>query len=72
MAKTKNQINKLTTKAIYHLKKYFNIKEVILFGSQFIGKPDEFSDIDLAVISPDFEKKHPEEEAGSTNFLDRY
>lgn len=61
MVKAESQINKLITKAIHHLKKYFNIKEVILFGSQFTGKPDEFSDIDLAVISPDFKKKHPEE-----------
>lgn len=61
MAKTKNQIDKGIFKAVRYLKEYFNIKEVILFGSQLSGKAGEFSDIDLAVISPDFKKKKFEE-----------
>ena len=32
------------------------LKKVILYGSWANGKPDEFSDIDLAIFSPDFGK----------------
>jgi predicted nucleotidyltransferase len=35
----------------------FNISFGILFGSQVTGTATEFSDIDLMVISPDFDKK---------------
>ncbi|MBU0573725.1 MAG: nucleotidyltransferase domain-containing protein [Candidatus Margulisbacteria bacterium] len=31
------------------------VKEMVLFGSQASGRADRFSDIDLVVISPDFE-----------------
>ena len=48
-------------KAISFLKKHFDIKEVILFGSQLSKKTDEWSDIDLIVISPDFKGKSYEE-----------
>jgi predicted nucleotidyltransferase len=47
--------------SIDYLKKYFRIKEVILFGSQMEGRADEFSDIDLVVISPDFSGRSYEE-----------
>jgi predicted nucleotidyltransferase len=57
MAKTKNQINKLEFQAIKYLKEYFDVRQIILFGSQLTGKANKFSDIDLAVISPDFDKK---------------
>lgn len=61
MAKTRNKINKIALQAVDYLKSYFNVKKVILFGSQLTGKADKFSDIDLAVISPDFKRKSPEE-----------
>ena len=35
----------------------FNISFGILYGSQATGKATEFSDIDLIVVSPDFEMK---------------
>lgn len=61
MAKAKNKIEKIAWQAIECLKEYFDIKEVILFGSQVSGKTNRFSDIDLAVISPDFKRKRFED-----------
>lgn len=57
MSKAKNKIDKIIFKALNYLKEDFDIKEVVLFGSQITGKVDKFSDVDLAVISPDFKKK---------------
>jgi predicted nucleotidyltransferase len=37
------------------LSKAARVEAVILFGSYANGSPDEWSDIDIAVISPDFE-----------------
>ncbi|OGB88263.1 hypothetical protein A3H38_02465 [candidate division WOR-1 bacterium RIFCSPLOWO2_02_FULL_46_20] len=53
----KEEINK----SINFLKKHFKIDQVILFGSQASGNADEHSDIDLAVISPDFSGRSYEE-----------
>ena len=47
--------------AVDFLEKYFKIKQIILFGSFLSGNFDEYSDIDLAIISPDFENKTYEE-----------
>lgn len=57
MVKAKNKIDKVVFQAVEYLQEYFAIKEVILFGSQLSGKATKFSDIDLAVISPDFQNK---------------
>lgn len=52
---------KLPRKIINHyinaLQKKINIHGVLLFGSFAWGQPTENSDIDLAIISPDFNKK---------------
>lgn len=40
--------------AIEHLQKRVQIHQVILFGSHVRGEANEWSDVDLAVISPDF------------------
>lgn len=61
MAETRNNIDKTISHAVECLKEYFNIKEVILFGSQLTPKADKFSDIDLAVISSDFKNKYLDE-----------
>lgn len=61
MAKTRNKIDKIALQAVTYLKEYVAVREAILFGSQLTGKAGKFSDIDLAVISPDFKKKTPEE-----------
>ena len=37
------------------LEKKINVKKMILFGSYARGNPRDYSDIDVAVISPDFQ-----------------
>jgi len=56
MVKDKNLVEKNVRKYIEALKKYITINTVILYGSWVNGNPDEYSDIDLAVFSPDFGK----------------
>ena len=46
-----NSINKF----IEEIKKHYNITAIILFGSYAKGTENENSDIDIAVISDDFE-----------------
>lgn len=36
------------------LEKKIRVKKMILFGSYARGRPHDYSDVDLAVISPDF------------------
>jgi len=47
----------LISKVISSIKTGFDLDEVILYGSYAKGTADEFSDIDLAVISPDLNRK---------------
>ena len=46
-----NSINEF----IKEIKKYYNITAIILFGSYAKGTENEDSDIDIAIISDDFE-----------------
>lgn len=52
---------KLNTRIINHyldrLSREIRIDGVLLFGSYAWGKPNKHSDIDLAIISPDFAKQ---------------
>jgi hypothetical protein len=41
-------------KFIEHLQHYIEVEQAILFGSHAYGEPHEWSDVDLAIISPDF------------------
>lgn len=41
-------------RAVEHLQRQIRVHQVILFGSHAKGEADKWSDIDLAVISPDF------------------
>jgi len=56
MVKDKTVIKNKINKYIETLKKHIKINKVILYGSWANGNPDEFSDIDLAIFSPDFGK----------------
>lgn len=56
MAKIKNTVKTSILNTTRHLQEYIRVTEVILFGSYAAGTPSKYSDIDLAVISPDFEK----------------
>ena len=57
MVKVKSSVKKSILRTIKYLQKQIYITEVILFGSYASGTPHKYSDIDIAVISPDFEKK---------------
>src|SRR3989344_3944281 len=50
----KETINLIIRKFIGRLSKEFNIKKVILFGSQARGDVSKNSDIDLIIVSDDF------------------
>ena len=54
--KAGRKVRNIVTKVINNLIEYFDVREVILFGSQLSGTAHRYSDIDLAVISPDFNK----------------
>lgn len=54
MVKTKTELNKIIKYFISNLKKKIRISYVISFGSYARGNPRPYSDIDVAVISPDF------------------
>ena len=56
MAKIKSSVIKSILKTTRNLQEKISITEVILFGSYATGSPHKYSDIDIAVISPDFEK----------------
>lgn len=61
MAKEKNQIN-LNEKLKHYIDcitSAFNVDMIILFGSYANGTPHKYSDIDLAVISPELDPKAP-------------
>jgi predicted nucleotidyltransferase len=56
MAKTKQAINpdEVIRRAIEYLLQKIRVDQAFLFGSHARGEADEWSDVDLAVISPDF------------------
>ena len=54
MDRTSSKVKRLINSAIKYLSSYFQIEKVILFGSQANGKARRYSDIDIAVVSPDF------------------
>jgi uncharacterized protein len=56
MAKVKQGANpeEVIRQAIEYLLQKIRIDQAVLFGSHARGEADEWSDVDLAVISPDF------------------
>ena len=57
MVRKKNQVEKIIKSYLNLLSKEIKIEKVILFGSFANGTYDNNSDIDLAIISTDFQKK---------------
>ena len=56
MAQTRRQITTLIRRYVTALEaRGIPVERVILFGSHASGHPDEWSDIDIAVISPKFD-----------------
>lgn len=58
MVKIPSKVKTLINSTVSYLNSYYKIEQVTLFGSQVAGKRHRYSDIDLMVVSPDFEKKN--------------
>ncbi|MCK4781340.1 nucleotidyltransferase domain-containing protein [Candidatus Parcubacteria bacterium] len=58
VAKTIKFPKKIVNHYIQNLEEKIKIKGVLLFGSFAWGKPTKHSDVDLVVISPDFNKRN--------------
>ena len=58
---TSEELKDLIARYVAALQKHIRVGKVILFGSYACGNPRRESDIDLAVISPDFNKDPLEE-----------
>jgi len=57
VVKKRQEIENIINKYIAELKQLgVDISQVILYGSYAKGHPKEYSDIDLAVVSPTFQK----------------
>jgi len=57
--KTREELIKLLNLVVDKVSSNLNIDEILLYGSYAKGKENDESDIDIAVISPDLEKKNP-------------
>lgn len=57
MVKTKRDLKKIIGAFVQTLRKDITVERVILFGSYAGKNPNEHSDIDILVVSPDFKKK---------------
>ncbi|MDA8339707.1 MAG: nucleotidyltransferase domain-containing protein [Nitrospiraceae bacterium] len=57
MVKKRQEIENIIDKYIAKLRQLgVDVSQVILYGSYAKGHPKEYSDIDLAVVSPTFQK----------------
>ena len=52
---TKTEIDESIEEFVALLSKGIQVECIVLYGSYINGTPDEWSDFDVAVISPDFE-----------------
>ena len=52
---TKENVKSIISSFVESIKKDITVDQVYLFGSYAKGNPDRYSDIDLAVVSGDFE-----------------
>lgn len=59
MANTSARAQKIIDKFLDTLRKHITIKKVYLFGSSARGSVGKYSDIDIAIISPDFKSQTP-------------
>lgn len=55
MVATATEVSEAISDFIERLEKGIRVEAVVLYGSYANGEPHEWSDIDVAVISPDFE-----------------
>jgi uncharacterized protein len=52
---TATEIDDAVRDFVHALYAHVRVEYIVLYGSYVNGKPDEWSDFDIAVISPDFE-----------------
>jgi predicted nucleotidyltransferase len=52
---TATDLDKIISDFVALLSRAVRVEGVVLYGSYVNGSPDEWSDIDIAVVSPDFE-----------------
>jgi predicted nucleotidyltransferase len=57
MAKSQAELKEIIEEYLRLISQDISLEKVILFGSYALGKAGEFSDIDLAIVSEDFEGK---------------
>ncbi|MFH0800132.1 MAG: nucleotidyltransferase domain-containing protein [Pseudomonadota bacterium] len=57
MVKTRDQIEAIVRAYVKEVGKSYRVERVLLFGSYATGRATDSSDIDLAIISPDFRGK---------------
>lgn len=55
MVTTATDLDKIISDFVALLSRATRVEAVVLYGSYANGSPDEWSDIDIAVVSPDFE-----------------
>ncbi len=55
MVKSKAEVEHIVNQYIEAIKKVFFVQKVYLFGSYAKNTPKEWSDIDIAIVSEDFE-----------------
>jgi predicted nucleotidyltransferase len=55
MVTTQAEVERAISRFIGDLQDGIRVEAVVLYGSHVHGQPHEWSDIDVAVISPDFE-----------------
>lgn len=63
MVTAKIDIKRIIKEFVARLEPEVRVKKVILYGSYAGGRPDEWSDLDIAVISDDFKKMNPFKQA---------
>jgi len=57
MVKKRYEIEKIIMQYLHRLRMLgIEVSQIILYGSYAKGKPKEYSDIDIAVVSPSFKK----------------
>ena len=57
MGRTPTQIIKMLQRFKYRIEKKYDVKKMLLFGSQARGEAKEGSDVDLIIVSPQFKGK---------------
>lgn len=57
MVRTSAEIRQIVRKYVKALEPVLRVERVVLYGSYANGKPHEWSDLDLAIISRDFASK---------------